>query len=225
MKTSIALVLLSATGIAAADEVGRVLSSTPIVQQVAVPHQVCGTQQIVTQAPKSGAGAVMGALAGGAMGNAIGGGSGRAVATALGLFGGAVLGDRIEGGGATQVQNVPQCGTQTRYENHTVGYHVVYEYAGKQYSAQLPNDPGPTLALQVSPVGAMPPPPAPAEPQATYDGSNYTPYVEQATPVYAPPVYGAPAVAYPGYDARPYGAPAGMSLNFGYSQDRRGRWR
>jgi hypothetical protein len=35
-----------------------------------------------------------------------------------------------------------------------VGYNVVYEYAGKQYTVQMPADPGPTLRLQLTPVGA-----------------------------------------------------------------------
>jgi uncharacterized protein YcfJ len=90
--------LASASGFA--QEVGRVISSTPVVQQVTVPRQTCGNEVVPGQ--KSGAGALMGAIAGGAAGNAIGDGSGRAAATILGLFGGAILGDRIEGGGAPQ---------------------------------------------------------------------------------------------------------------------------
>lgn len=34
-----------------------------------------------------------------------------------------------------------------------MGYIVVYEYAGKQYTVQMPNDPGPTIRLQLTPVG------------------------------------------------------------------------
>ncbi|MEO7129346.1 MAG: glycine zipper 2TM domain-containing protein, partial [Rhodoferax sp.] len=98
--------LLAAAGLCSAQEVGRVISSTPVVQQVAIPHQVCGSGQVVTQAPTTGAGAVIGAIAGGVMGNAIGAGSGRAAATAIGALGGAVVGNSIEASGQTQVQNV-----------------------------------------------------------------------------------------------------------------------
>lgn len=42
----------------------------------------------------------------------------------------------------------PQCSTQMIYESRTVGYNVVYEHAGKRYTVQLPQDPGPTLRLQ-----------------------------------------------------------------------------
>ncbi|WP_137891319.1 glycine zipper 2TM domain-containing protein [Ramlibacter sp. 2FC] len=216
MKHAMAFaLLLPLAGAALADEFGRVLSSSPIVQQVAVPRQVCETQQVLTPAPRSGAGAVMGALAGGAVGNAVGNGGGRALATMIGLVGGAMVGDQIEGGGQAQVQNVQQCGTQTFYEQRTVGYDVVYEYAGKQYQAQMPSDPGPTVRLQVSPI-SMPPPPGytPVAPQQPYGMSSTTTYYPTA------PVYAAPTVAYPGhYPARPYydaPAPGGLSLNFGY---------
>ena len=91
-----------------AEEVGRVISSTPVIQQVAVPRQVCNNQPVAVQQPNSGAGAVMGAIAGGALGNAIGHGGGRAAATVIGLVGGAGVGNSIEGSGS-YVQNVQQC--------------------------------------------------------------------------------------------------------------------
>ncbi|MEI8031503.1 MAG: hypothetical protein WCH35_17145, partial [Comamonadaceae bacterium] len=85
------LLLLSAamasSGLCLAQEVGQVISSTPIMQQVGVPRQVCTTEQVAVQQPKSGAGALMGAIAGGAMGNAVGGGNGKTAATMLGIFG------------------------------------------------------------------------------------------------------------------------------------------
>jgi uncharacterized protein YcfJ len=139
-----------------AQEVGKVISSTPIIQQVAVPRQVCNTQQVVTGGQKSGAGAAMGAIAGGAIGNQIGNGSGRALATMAGIFGGAIMGDNIEGPGTPEVKNVQNCSTQTVYENRTMAYNVVYEYAGKQYTVQMPQDPGPTVRLQITPVAPPP---------------------------------------------------------------------
>ncbi len=192
-------------------EVGRVLSSTPIVQQVAVPRQVCGQTPAYVQNPRTGAGAVIGAVAGGALGNSIGGGSGRAAATVLGVLGGAMLGDSVEAG-PPRVENVPTCSTQTGYENRTVAYNVVYEYAGRQYSVQMPNDPGPTIALNVSPAGA------PVADTGAYGNPQYVtaPYpAAQPAPVYYPayPGYYRPAYAYP---------PVGVSLNLGYT---RGHWR
>jgi uncharacterized protein YcfJ len=149
-----------------AQEVGKVISSTPIIQQVAVPRQVCNNQQVVTEGQKSGAGAAMGAIAGGVIGNQIGKGSGNAIATMAGLFGGAILGDKVEGGGTPDVRNVQTCSQQMFYENRTMAYNVVYEFAGKQYTVQMPQDPGPTVRLQITPMvpaantsyGNVPPP-------------------------------------------------------------------
>lgn len=219
--------LAGATVASATDIMARVISSTPVVQQAAVPRQVCNTQQVVTQAPKSGGGALLGAVAGGAAGNAIGSGGGRAVATMLGLFGGAILGDNIEGPGRQQVQNVQQCGTQTYYENRPSHYNVVYEYQGTQYSTQMASDPGQFVRLQVTPVGGLSAPPQPAFQGQPYQQQPQT-YFQQAPveqmqvqqPVYVQPVYVQPVSS---YYQQPYYAPAvvapiGLSLNLGYSR-------
>ena len=213
-------VLAASATIANAQEVGRVISSTPVIQQVAVPRQVCSNQPVVVQQPTTGAGAIMGGIAGGAIGNQIGGGGGRAAATALGLIGGAILGNNIEGRGS-QVQNVQQCATQTSYENRTIGYNVRYEYAGKEYTVQMPYDPGPTIRLQVTPISANEAAPAPQaaapEPQ-TYPVAqpavvaSAQPAVTAAYPVYAPAPY-----YYPSYPAYPYYyPPVSLSLGFGW---------
>jgi len=90
------------------------------------------------------------------MGNAVGGGSGKTAATMLGILGGAVVGNNIEGSPQAQTQDVQHCRTQNFYENRTVAYNVFYEYAGKQYSVQMPYDPGPTIPLQITPVVSNP---------------------------------------------------------------------
>lgn len=200
--------LAGLSGLGLAQDVGRVISSTPIVQQVAIPRQVCSSEQVAVQQQKSGAGALMGALAGGAMGNAVGRGAGNAAATMLGVMGGALVGDRIEGAPPPQIQSVQHCVDQSFLENRTVGYNVDYEFGGKRYSVQMPNDPGPTIALQVAPAGAQAPSPVAAAPaygnQPTY--SNQPVYVQQA-----PVVVTAPAQV---YYAQPYYYPP-VSLNFG----------
>ena len=148
---AIAAAALACVPASAMDVLARVISSTPVVQQVAVPRQVCNNQTVMTQAPKSGAGALMGALAGGAAGNAIGNGGGRAAATLIGLVGGAMIGDNIEGPN-NQLQNVQQCSTQTYYENRASYYNVVYEYQDTQYTTQMANDPG-LYAFRYTQVG------------------------------------------------------------------------
>ena len=142
---------IAATG-AYAQEQGRVLSSTPITQQVAVPQQVCSDQPVAIAPRPSGAGAVVGAIAGGLLGNVVGGGSGRAAATGAGLIGGAMLGNQVEASGPAQYQNVRQCSTQTFYQNRTVGYNVTYDYNGRSYTTQTTNPPGKWIALNVQPA-------------------------------------------------------------------------
>lgn len=228
-KTLVLSAVAAASGLwavsaSATDIMARVISSTPVQQQVAVQRQVCNTQPMVVEAPRSGAGALMGALAGGAMGNAVGHGDGRALATVIGLIGGAMVGDSIEGP-RTQVQNVQQCGIQTSYETQTSHYNVVYEYAGKQYSAQMPSDPGLYVRLQVTPVGAITAPPQPAFQSGYVQPAPAQPVYVQ--PTYVQPAYVQPAMVapvypayYPGYYARPYYPPVGISLNFGYTHYR-----
>lgn len=162
MKTSlIVLCAALASPTAWTQEIAQVLSRTPVYEQVSVPQQVC--TPVATQSGTSGAGALMGAIAGGAIGQQIGGGSGQALATLAGVVGGAMLGDRIESPGTS---NTLHCSVQNTPQNRLVGYQVVYTFAGKQYQTQLPYDPGPTLTLQITPVGAPPTPglaaPAPA---------------------------------------------------------------
>jgi uncharacterized protein YcfJ len=199
-----------AAGYVSAQEQGRVISTTPVIQQVAVPRQVCSNEQVISQSQqKSGAGALMGGIAGGAMGNAVGNGSGRAAATMIGIFGGAILGDKIEGGQQqAQTQNVQRCTTQTFYENKPVAYNVVYEFNGKQYQVQMPNDPGQFVSLQVTPVGGQLTQPAPAPapviirpvtqaPVYTQPViESYTTYVHAAPAYVQPPVYVQPRAVY-----------------------------
>lgn len=139
-------IALLAGGLTWAQELGQVISSTPVLQQVAVPRQVC---------------------------------------------------DRIEGAPQTQAPNLERCTTQTFYTNRAVAYNVVYEYAGKQYSVQMPDDPGPTIQLQVTPVGM-----SQALPSAPL-------YVQPSYGVMVPPVYS-------GYYNRPYYPPAVLELNYRY---------
>lgn len=165
-----ALVTAATTGAAVtqAQEMGRVLSATPITQELAVPQQVCGNETVYGgPRPTTGAGAVLGAIAGGAAGNAIGGGGGRAAATALGVIGGAVLGNQIEAG-PSGYRNVQRCTTETYYESRVIGYDVVYEYAGRRHRTRTQSDPGEWIALSVQPAVPL----MPSDDAQTY-GNRY----------------------------------------------------
>ena len=205
-KLVVVLMVASATTVALAQEQGRVISSTPIVQQVAVPQQVCGTETYATQSGTSGAGAVVGAIAGGAVGNSIGRGNGRAAATALGLVGGALLGNNIESNNSQpRYQSVERCRNQSYYENRTVGYNVTYQYAGRRYTTQTTYPPGAYVPVQVSP-------------SENYQSNGYGysgPPAVYSQPGYVVPA--APSVDYSSsyYERQPsYYPPAGLSIEY-----------
>ncbi len=112
---------LLASGLSLAQEAGKVISASPILQQVAVPRQVCNNEQ--------------------------------------------------------------GCTTQTFYENRPVAYTVVYEFGGKQYTVQMPDDPGPTVQLQVTPAnGQTASPAAVTYAQPVYEQPAYV--VTTAPPLY-----------------------------------------
>lgn len=161
----------------------RVVSSTPVVAQVAVPRQVCYDELRQEPARSSGAGAVVGAIAGGAMGNAIGKGAGRAVTTGLGVILGAAVGDHIETDGRTgTTRSVQHCEQQNSYQNQVVAYNVVYEYGGQRYSTQMKRQPGATIPVSVT-VN-------PGAQGGNYDDEQDEPvsYYQPAQPVIVAPV-------------------------------------
>ena len=228
------LALITAWPLAHSQEIARVVSSTPITQQVTVPRQVCSQTQILVQQPRSGAGATVGALTGGIIGSQFGRGSGRTAATAIGVISGAILGDQLEGEPAPVTRTATNCTQQITYENRVVGYNVVYEYAGRQYTTQMNSDPGSQLTIQVTPTNSdtqvYTTPAPPVVVQAPVQVQNYPPVV--VTPVYRPPVYysppmyGGPTISFRwgrgGYDGHDYG----RGRWYGHhDDDHQGRWR
>ena len=212
-KSVVLVSVLASAGMGAtlaqAAEFGRVISSTPVVEQISVPRQVCTTSQVQSQV-RTGGGALIGALGGGAVGNQFGRGNGRTVSTLIGAVGGGLVGDQIEAqnyGSYPVTQNVQQCRTENTYENRTVAFNVLYEYAGQRYAVQMPHQPGHRIALQVSAAGSN----YYAQPigvQVMAQPVYYAPPVQTVTyqPVYQPG-YVRPAVTVvPVYEtySRPY---------------------
>lgn len=232
----VTIAALLTVAFAQAQEFGRVVSTTPVVGQVGVPQQFCQQGSVVVPGQSSGGGAALGAVTGAVIGGALGHGGGRAAGAVLGMVGGALIGDRLDTRTADQVQPVQTCTTQTAYENRVLYYDVVYEYAGRRYTVQMPSDPGPTVQIQVTPVGMLAPTPMPmaaAAPIAvapafsTIESSvHYYPY---ASPIsVAPVVIGLPSIGW-GYrrqhDPRYYiqGHVRGPGYGPGYGQ--RPYWR
>lgn len=186
----------------------RVLSVTSVAQPASATRLVC-SDVAEMPAPTSGAGAVAGALVGAAVGSQVGGGAGNALATAAGLVGGALIGDKAEQGGRTQT--VRQCVTHSGV-GPSVAYQVTYEFSGQQYSTMLPYHPGATLQVQVSPVvetttAAAPPLPTAVSHTVVVAAPSYGYYGPYGYSAYAP-YWGAPVVVGVGvgryWGGRPY---------------------
>lgn len=125
---------------AAYSSYARVVSVTPVMSQVRVdvPGDCAPTRGA------TGSGAIVGAVVGGIVGNRFGGGSGRAAATAAGVMGGAILGDRLEGGRDSHC-----AGGRSYYEERPDGYEVVYEYGGVQGRVRTTEFPGHDIPVDV----------------------------------------------------------------------------
>jgi len=206
MKTWVttSALFLSAFG-AHAQEVGQVISRTAVYQQTAVPRQTCTQSPAVAPAQNTGGGAIIGAITGGLIGSQLGGRDSKGITAMAGVIGGAILGDKAETQSHT-TQPTTTCTTQTVYENRLVGYNVVYEYAGKQYNVQLPQDPGPTIPLQVTPLGA---PRSEAPAQTIY--ASVPLVTEPATVITESRVVYVPTPVYRNYP------PSYTSINLGWS--------
>lgn len=201
MKKLIWIAAALSSGAAMAQEQGRVLSTSAVQQQVVVPQQVCRDESVPVRQRSSGAGAVIGALVGGLAGNAIGSGAGRAAATGAGLVGGAMLGNQLESNGAVHYEIQRLCTTQNYVRNQTIGYDVVYEYAGRQYTTRTATPPGDWIALSVQPAPSYAPGPGYYSSEG-YVGAALPP----ATYATAPhPVYSTPEAT--GYSTADYVAP------------------
>ena len=140
------------SGWVAAQEVGKVLSSTPVLKRVTEPRSTC----------------------------------------------------------TNDTSGQQQCRTEMVTEDRQIGYKVVYEYAGRQHTVQLPFPPGPTIPLdvQVSVQGASPTPAMPsysAQPEVVERVVRDPVYVE--SPYYAGPYY-------PGYYS-PWYPFLGVALGYG----------
>ena len=192
-----------------AQEVGQVISRTAVYQQTAVPRQTCTQSPALAPAQNSGGGAIIGAIAGGLIGSQLGGRDSKGITAMAGVIGGAMLGDKAESQGNAPLPTTT-CTTQTVYENRLVGYNVVYEYAGKQYNVQLPQDPGPTIPLQVTPMVA----PRSEAPAQTYYSSAPS-VTEPATVITESRVVYVPTPVYRNYP------PTYTSINLGWSAGHR----
>ena len=146
----------------------RVVAVEAIVTRVRVesPRRECW-DEVRTEYPEridhSGAAAptIIGGIIGGVIGSQVGHGRGRDIATVAGTLIGASIGhdaaSRSSRDSVPEERVVERC--RTRYEGsyreRVDGYHVTYEYQGREYTTRLLYDPGDRIRVQVavSPAG------------------------------------------------------------------------
>jgi uncharacterized protein YcfJ len=147
-----------------------VLSADPIVSQFEVerPTQHC-SEQAQTRHPhyysdrderhqrheQRFVPGLIGGLVGGLIGNQFGGGSGKKILTVIGALAGSSIANDIarERRHQKTYAEPVRRSCYTTYERETVeqidGYHVVYEYAGQEFSKQLNEHPGEQIRVRV----------------------------------------------------------------------------
>ncbi|MGA7179996.1 MAG: glycine zipper 2TM domain-containing protein [Thiobacillaceae bacterium] len=144
-------------------DVARVMSSSPITQQVNRPRQECWTEEVTSMQNQVGdhsyAGAIIGGLAGGILGHTVGGGTGKDASTAVGAVTGAIVGDNLDNQGngnpSPQTRQEQHCRTVDNWTQQITGYTVIYRYQGREFRSVLPYDPGRELQLSVSIMPAL----------------------------------------------------------------------
>ena len=131
----------------------------PIVRQVRIetPRRECyeDVRQVESPNPNVGAQTVLGGIIGGVLGHQIGHGHGRDFATVAGAAIGAGVGYTNASrryGSQTREEVVQRCDVryEREYEERIDGYHVTYEYNGREYTTRLPYDPGERIKVRVA---------------------------------------------------------------------------
>jgi uncharacterized protein YcfJ len=165
----LASLLITSSGAALADsspsfvDRARVISSTPIYQQVNEPQRQCWNETVSDSyqpQQRSYGGAILGGLVGGLLGNTVGQGNGRTAAAAVGAVTGALVGNNIsnnnnDNSGDYAPRQVQRCREVDNYHQVVSGYSVDYQYHGQDYNTTLPYDPGKYVNLDVSAVVAQ----------------------------------------------------------------------
>jgi uncharacterized protein YcfJ len=142
----------------------RVIDVDPIVRHVRVdaPQRECWDEtRVVESYPRrgfdvqTGGPTLLGAVIGGVVGHQFGHGRGRDAATIAGTLIGASVGRntavRAAGPDYGEERTVQRCAVryEENWEDRVDGYRVRYEYHGREYTTQLPYDPGNKLRIQV----------------------------------------------------------------------------
>jgi len=140
----------------------RVVDVQPLVERVRyrAPVEECFDVERVERGPDRTGATIAGGLLGAVIGHQFGSGSGRRAATVAGaVLGGAVANSASaraearydDGYGRERVGYETQCRVrdEARYEERIRAYRVTYRFHGRDYTTEMPYDPGPRLRVAV----------------------------------------------------------------------------
>ncbi len=172
-------------------DVAKVISATPVYDRVASPRRDCRPEQVTAyeerrtvreEPPRESGGigpaTVLGAIVGGVIGHQMGNSTGgRDHGTAAGAVIGGLVGNAADREAAATPQRdvvvdrvpvtreVQRCRDVMETREVISGYDVRYQYNGREFSARLPQDPGPEMPVNVdvrppyARTADVPPPP------------------------------------------------------------------
>jgi uncharacterized protein YcfJ len=128
-------------------------------RQIVRPQEQCWTESVPVRSssePHSYTAPILGAIVGGALGNALGHhDSNKKVGTVVGAaLGGSIgrdIGNRNGGYQQTAYRDEEMCRTVERssYRDEVVAYRVNYRYHGRDYTTEMPYDPGARIPVHV----------------------------------------------------------------------------
>lgn len=137
-------------------DTARVVSSTPVYEEVNEPRRECWsdlTDRSYENRERSYGGAILGAIVGGVVGHQFGKGGGKDAATGVGAAIGAITGDNIDNQervARRRPVEEERCQVVDNWSRRIVGYDVVYRYQGNEFNTFLPYEPGRTLRVRVN---------------------------------------------------------------------------
>ena len=128
-------------------------------REIVRPEEQCWNEQVPVRsrsAQSSYTAPILGAIIGGAIGNGLGHhDSNKKVGTVVGaVLGGSIgrdIGNRNAGPEEVAYREEEACRTveRTSYREEVVGYRVSYRYNGRDYTTQMPYDPGARIPVHV----------------------------------------------------------------------------
>jgi uncharacterized protein YcfJ len=151
------LLVVSGTALAQSSyESVAVISAQPVYQltRIETPQERCVEERVVIERRNqqaSGTPIIVSTIIGGALGNAVGNNKSRRVGAVLGNSVGRDIARQSQSSDTREYQTVERCETVfvSHEEERLLGYDVIYQFNGQQYSVRTEQDPGSQMKVRV----------------------------------------------------------------------------